>query len=168
MADDTGTTVLSCDDVEALLPLVAEGAIEPEDDAELFAHLAECPDCQADLALHDLTTLALSHGRPQSPAAGEAASEVVRLPWPAVAGGLALAAGVILAVWLGRSAGDEAVSATEPPRTQVVEVRRDADGNEVIVLDRDGERIEIQRIDDDDHVGGDDAVSVPVGMPQRR
>lgn len=159
---------LGCEEVEALLPLVAEGAITPEDDAELFAHLAECPDCQADLALHDLTTLALSHGREPQPVAGDEAAEVIRLPWTAVAGGLLVAAGLVVAAWLGLSGAEPIAPVAEPPRTTVVDVRIDEDGNEVFVVEQDGELIEVRNFDrGDERAGGAGSVSTPVGMPRR-
>ena len=40
-ADDSRE--LTCEDAEAMLPLVADGVLLEEDDPQLFAHLAECP-----------------------------------------------------------------------------------------------------------------------------
>ena len=51
---------MRCEDAEALLPLVADGIIDPDDDAALFAHLAACPDCQRSLSRHDLLSVALA------------------------------------------------------------------------------------------------------------
>jgi hypothetical protein len=166
------TTGLTCDEVEALLPLVADGAIGAEDDPDLFTHLAACPDCQADLALHDLTTLALGHGRsPVAIAADDEAVQVIHLRWPTVAGSVALAAGLAVAVWFGLRAESTIPSSlpdVQPPTTQVVEVTLDDEGNEVIVLMKDGERVEIRRIDQsDERAGGPDSGSTPVSLPHR-
>jgi len=51
---------LACADAEALLPLVADGTLDAEADAPLFAHLAGCARCQESLARHDLISLALA------------------------------------------------------------------------------------------------------------
>ncbi len=53
-------SLLSCADAEALLPLVADGTLDAEADAPLFAHLATCERCQDSLARHDLISLALA------------------------------------------------------------------------------------------------------------
>lgn len=54
---------LSCDEVEALLPLladgVADGAPDQTCDPALFAHLATCDRCQDSLAAYDLVDVAL-------------------------------------------------------------------------------------------------------------
>lgn len=49
-----------CPEVEALLPLVADGAIDADQDPELFAHLATCPSCQEALYRHDMVALTLA------------------------------------------------------------------------------------------------------------
>ncbi len=54
------TDHLACADAEALLPLVADGTLDAEADAPLFAHLAGCARCQESLARHDLISLALA------------------------------------------------------------------------------------------------------------
>ena len=51
---------MTCDEVEALLPLVADGAIDQAHDPVLFAHLATCERCQESLASHDLVGIALA------------------------------------------------------------------------------------------------------------
>ena len=57
-------TALTCDEVEGLLPLVADDAVDPDGDPALFAHLAHCTRCQDSLARHDLVSLALAR-RPE-------------------------------------------------------------------------------------------------------
>jgi hypothetical protein len=51
---------LSCEESEALLPLVADGALDCDSDPALFAHLARCLTCQESLACHDLVALSLT------------------------------------------------------------------------------------------------------------
>ena len=69
---------LTCDEAEALLPLVADAQLDPDSDPTLFEHLARCDDCQRSLARHDLVTLALSDSarpvlrRPRRPVARSA------------------------------------------------------------------------------------------------
>ena len=53
---------MSCAEVEPLLPLVADGSVDPDADPGLFAHLASCPSCQQLVAEHDLVTIALERG----------------------------------------------------------------------------------------------------------
>jgi hypothetical protein len=92
-----------CDEVQELLPLVADGAITAEDDPQLFVHLAACPDCQSELLTHDLVELALAQGR--KPAETARASVIqYQVPWPvAAAATLLLATGVGL--WIGNGQG---------------------------------------------------------------
>ncbi len=56
----TDPEILTCADVEPLLPLVADEVLDDESDPDLFAHLARCARCQDALARHDLVTLAVS------------------------------------------------------------------------------------------------------------
>lgn len=82
---------MTCAEAEPLLPLVADGAVDPDSDPVLFAHLASCADCQRAVASHDLIALAIA----RKPAPPRRAS-ILRL-WPyAAAAGLALAAGAWL------------------------------------------------------------------------
>ncbi len=74
-----------CPEVEALLPLVADGVIDADQDPELFAHLASCPSCQEALYRHDMVSLSLAAALPapvNRPAAG--------LRWRLVAAAAAL------------------------------------------------------------------------------
>jgi len=80
---------MTCAEAEPLLPLVADGAIDPDNDPALFSHLAGCPDCQRMVASHDLIALAIA--RPQATAPRRA---TVKRFWPlAAAACLVLAAG---------------------------------------------------------------------------
>lgn len=50
---------LSCDEVEELLPLVADGTLNDVSDPTLFMHLADCERCQQSLVTHDLIAVSL-------------------------------------------------------------------------------------------------------------
>ena len=50
---------LSCDEVEELLPLVADGTLDDVGDPTLFMHLADCERCQQSLVTHDLIAVSL-------------------------------------------------------------------------------------------------------------
>jgi hypothetical protein len=88
---------LGCEDVEPLLPLAADGAIDAASDPAVFAHLARCNDCQESLVRHDLITLGLECGRSQVQVI-RPASWHYRLPWPAAAA--ALVGVAVLSSWL--------------------------------------------------------------------
>jgi hypothetical protein len=80
---------IACEDAEAFLPLVADGALQPEDDPALFAHLASCACCQESLARHDLVSLALA----PATRAPRLARLQLPLPWAvATAAGIGCAA----------------------------------------------------------------------------
>ncbi len=123
----------SCDDVESLLPLVADGALDAASDPALFAHLARCCACQEALVQHDLVTIALEETRPAATVLTPARREPIRhvfLPWPAaLAASLAAAAG--LWMWLGTL--NHARVQSPAPATQVVQVMS-ADGQPVYVV----------------------------------
>lgn len=91
---------MTCAEAEPLLPLVADGALDPEGDPALFAHLSRCTQCQDALARHDLVTLALERGQPA----------VVRRPRLRLLVPVALAAAAALALaaglWWWTAAGD--------------------------------------------------------------
>lgn len=57
----------TCAEIEALLPLVADGALDAAADPLLFTHLAECTACQEALAGHDLITLAIGQSAATTP-----------------------------------------------------------------------------------------------------
>lgn len=80
---------MTCAEAEPLLPLVADGAVGPDSDPALFAHLAACPACQRAVASHDLIGLAIRRAGP-----GPRQRHPLRWWWPA---GLAAAAGLALA-----------------------------------------------------------------------
>lgn len=89
-AHDAGP--VTCEEAEALLPLVADGALDATSDPSLFAHLSRCMGCQESLARHDLVSLALDQG--VGPAAPKAWHITLPTTWAvASAAGIALAAG---------------------------------------------------------------------------
>jgi hypothetical protein len=107
---------MTCTEAEPLLPLVADGAVDPDSDPALFAHLASCSDCQRAVASHDLIALAIA----RKPAPPRRAS-ILRL-WPyAAAAGLALAAGAWLLPGRAESAPSRiaAAPAIAPPAAAV-------------------------------------------------
>lgn len=123
---------LTCEEVDALLPLVADGAIDADADPALFAHLARCCDCQDALMRHDLVTVALEATRTDVPttAARPAPIRHVFLPWPAaLAASLAAAAG--LWGWLATLQASR--TTPQAPATQVVQVLG-TDGQPVYVV----------------------------------
>lgn len=102
------STTLTCDEVEALLPLVADGALDEQADPALFAHLSDCERCQGSLAAHDLVTIALQ--QPKAPA-----PLVLRPVWRR---SLPFAAAAMLAVgvtgWVAARPAPEEIAATTP------------------------------------------------------
>lgn len=129
----------TCADVEALLPLIADGAIDAASDPAIFDHLSHCDDCQEALARHDLIGLAIGAGV----AAPDALAPIrYRLP-PAVAWASAaalLAALVGLGSWQlgrGRSAADTVA------QREVIRVTTPGDPAQApYYLIRDGERLD--------------------------
>lgn len=97
MSTPAPLTTLSCDEVEPLLPLVADGQLDETGDPALFAHLADCQHCADSLAAHDLITLTLER-RP-------AAAPSPTLRFPAWQRWLPLAAAAILVVGVGLTLG---------------------------------------------------------------
>lgn len=145
--DEVAIQLLSCEEVEALLPLVVDGAIDVAGDQPLFDHLARCERCQASLATYDLAELVLDTGvRPP------ARVVVRRMPWPvAAAAALLIAASAALAAWNFGGAievpGDQApppvaerddrvLKVIEPGPGRRAEIYIVRDGDEVRVFDR--------------------------------
>lgn len=85
---------MSCAEAEPLLPLVADGALDPDSDPSLFAHLAACPACQRVVAQHDLIGLAI---RQAGPVPERRPARIIRLLPFAAAACVAVAAGLWLA-----------------------------------------------------------------------
>ncbi|MFW5698976.1 MAG: zf-HC2 domain-containing protein [Planctomycetota bacterium] len=112
---------MACEDVEACLPLVADGSLTASDDPDLFTHLATCSRCQESLAVHDLVGLTLDTG---AAARHRARVASFRLP-----GRLAAAAAALLVLGVGiwaldaDGAQDDVASATtDQPKARVLRV----------------------------------------------
>lgn len=95
MSTYPATEETTCQESEALLPLVADGVLTPAEDPHLFAHLASCEKCQKSLAMHDAVELALR----QKPHKKARILPFLRAAWPyAAAAGLLLVAGGVSAL----------------------------------------------------------------------
>ena len=133
------TAEMTCEEVDVLLPLVAEGAIDAESDPVLFAHLALCQTCQDNLVAHDLVTVGIERSTvqpgPQVIRPAAASWHHRRLPLP-VALAASLMAAVGLWTWLDQMHGDR--QHQEPPRAQVMPVTY-ADGQTVYFVVQDGQ-----------------------------
>lgn len=125
----TACESLDCDEVAELLPLIADGALDADDDPALFDHVARCPACQAELATHDLVSLTLERQTSANGAIRSATTsrsedgKVIRFRLP-----LAAAAAWFLAIggaitggitWLGQE--DPPASSDEGPEVMVLE-----------------------------------------------
>ncbi len=99
---------LSCDEVEVLLPLVADGTLDDVGDPALFMHLADCDRCQHSLVTHDLIALSLTQ------AARVAPLRVRRPRWQYTASMAAAASLVVGAGWLILTPHEQ-VAAPAPP-----------------------------------------------------
>lgn len=82
---------MTCAEAEPLLPLVADGALDPDSDPGLFAHLATCAACQRAVAQHDIIDLVL---RQAAPVEAPRRASIIRF-WP-----YAAAASLVIAVGL--------------------------------------------------------------------
>jgi hypothetical protein len=95
----------TCADVEPLLPIIADGGLDPSTDVEIFAHLARCQDCQDALARHDLVTLAIANGAEAPPQSSRLELVHLRLPLPyAIASAAAAVFALAGAWWLTQAA----------------------------------------------------------------
>lgn len=148
---------ISCQDVEELLPLIAEGLIDPDSDAEVFEHLADCEACQEQLHQHDELTLALGQGRMFDTQTRRA--DVIHFKLPR---SLAAAAAAILLACIGLlgaySSGvlhgtehadpSESMLSLEQPETQILEVLPPQPGDDVpMIIIRHNDRTMIMRQD---------------------
>jgi hypothetical protein len=137
---------LSCEDVDPLLPLAADGAIDAASDPAVFAHLARCCDCQESLARHDLISLALESGRGQ-PRREQGRGWHYRLPWPAAAA--ALVAMAVTAGWAANRPAAPGQPVAKAPDFQVQKVLDGRQGHPVYTVWRDGKMmiIDLQAVD---------------------
>ncbi len=100
---------LTCDEVEALLPMIADGQLDEVSDPTLFTHLADCPRCAGTLATHDLISLALAPTVVGAPRRG------LRFPvWATARTWLPRAAAAVVLVALGASFSSLRPSAASP------------------------------------------------------
>lgn len=130
--------VLTCDDVEALLPLIADDQLDPDSDPTLFEHLARCDDCQRSLARHDLVTLALTDSTRPAPRLA-LRSITWRLPWPAAVAASLVAA---LGLWLALDAFAVRRDAVRPAQAQVIRIDQPGQAKPVyVVIDANGTAI---------------------------
>lgn len=98
---------LSCDEVEVLLPLVADGTLDDVRDPALFMHLADCDRCQHSLVTHDLIALSLTQ-------AARVAPLRLRRPWWQRAAPAAAAAAILVGLgWL--VVAPHEATAVQPP-----------------------------------------------------
>lgn len=107
---------MSCAEAEPLLPLVADGALDPDSDPSLFAHLASCAACQRVVAQHDLIGLAI---RQAGPVPVRRPSRIIRLLPFAAAACVAVAAGLWLASGRTPTAATPGPVAVQQPATPV-------------------------------------------------
>ena len=135
------SVVLACDDVEALLPLVADGVIDDASDPALFAHLARCVDCQEALTAHDLIHVAIEQTSTPIQATGNRRKSwsfqqghYRRIPWP-VAMAASLAAAIGLWTWLQNM--QTARARDNQVHTQVLPVVTDEGHSVYVVIDGD-------------------------------
>jgi hypothetical protein len=146
----------SCDEAEALLPLVADGTLDAASDPALFAHLADCERCQTSLARHDLVQLALSAAPPRP------RRQVLRLalPWAiASAACLVAAVGISIAAW---------PRPAPPPATQIVRLDSE-DGRVRYLIIRDGVSEILDPASLDGPVGSlPEGGSLPAGFHKKR
>jgi hypothetical protein len=130
---------LSCEDVEPLLPLAADGAIDATSDPAVFVHLARCSDCQESLARHDLVTLGLECGRSQV-CTIRSTGWHYRLPWPAAVA--ALVALAVLSGWLSQPSAPAAQDVVQvfrvPGSTPHSSYYKVVQGDRVSVIDPQG------------------------------
>ncbi len=150
------SAAMTCAEAEPLLPLVADGVLDPDGDPALFAHLARCQSCQESLARHDLVTLALERAPRPAP-------RTIRIPWP-----VALAAAASLVLGVGAWLWPGAAAATAQPAGPVVHRLPGADGETPLYLiegEQGGVVVDPTAIDGGSEAGA--AGAVPVNLRRR-
>ena len=157
---------IACEDVEPLLPLIADGALDQAAEPAAFAHLADCEHCQAQLALHDLVGIALAGTAATTPARPRPRTLRLPLPW-ALAAAASIAA-VLAAAWAvhaDRRAGaaDQALARAgerTPSDTEVLAIPGPQPGSVVYVIRR-GDQVVVV---DPRQETARDGTEVPVGL----
>lgn len=113
------STRISCTDVEALLPALADDQVRLDDAPDIYDHLAGCPACQESLALHDLCSLALAGDKVPA----HSPPRIVHYHLPR---GLAIAATLLIALLLGlvawRHSGATTAEQTRLAEAQTIEI----------------------------------------------
>jgi len=152
---------MTCEDCEALLPLVADGVLDAEGEPVLFTHLADCPRCQESLAAHDLVSLALGEA-PPVPRRDAIAFPLARL-WMGLAAAL-LVAVALAAVWSGSQSGAQPTLAQQ----ELIEVIDPGTGaTRQVLLIRQGDRSTVIDGDALDRIQGDQPVREADARPVR-
>lgn len=156
---------LACEDVEPLLPLIADGALDQAAEPAAFTHLADCEHCQEQLALHDLVGIALT-GATAAPARPRPRTLRLPLPWAlATAASIAAVLAAVWAVHADRRAGaaDQALahaSERAPSDTEVLTVPGPQPGSVLYVIRR-GDQVVVV---DPHQEQARDGTEVPVGL----
>lgn len=127
-----GPSPVGCDEVEPLLPLIADQSVDAEGEPAAFAHLAGCRRCQEALLRHDLVSLALVGT--VIPATSVPQTWRISLPWALAAASLLVALGVLAYAW------QQALLRPPGPDTEIVAVKA-PDGRTVWVLRRNGQTV---------------------------
>jgi hypothetical protein len=147
--DTAAAREMDCVEAEALLPLVADGALDADSDPALFAHLGRCAACQESLARHDLVELALARD-----GVGASAPRALRyrlpLPW-AIASAACLVLAVTLAWGYEREASHAvdyaariaAITPLPQPETEVISLGDDPQHPAYVIL-QDGQAVVVQ------------------------
>jgi hypothetical protein len=161
--DHEATCGLTCEEVDALLPLVADGVLDVESDPTLFAHLAACSDCQTALVQHDLITLAL--GTVPTPSAPAVNVVHMRLPlrWVGAAAAV-LAIAAFAAMWAGAPAPTDAPQVASQ---EIIRVRDSQGGEHPVLLIRQGNQSTLVDPNDLDRLRGDEPAADPRATPVR-
>lgn len=160
--DHRDTEAMSCEDCEALLPLVADGALDAEGEPALFAHLADCPRCQESLAAHDLVALALGEA-PPAPRRDAIAFPLARM-WMGMAAAL-LVAVALAAVWGGSQRGGASPALAQQELIEVIDPGTGA--TRQVLLIRQGDRSTVIDGDALDRIQGDQPVREADARPVR-
>lgn len=158
---------ISCADVEALLPAIADDQLDADQAPDVFAHVAGCGACQESLALYDLCSLTISRGR--QPARDPAPVIHYHMPrW--VSGVAAVAASLLAAVLLLEFGANPETSDSQHTQladgapVEILQVIPDESGRGQLFLIRNGEQtllVDPEQLDES--VTGPDGR--PVQMP---
>jgi hypothetical protein len=96
---------ISCADVEPLLPLIADGSLQPNEEVAVFEHLYSCDCCQDALARHDAVSFALGGSAEQASTSLRIVHRQLSVPW--MIASAAAAAAVVAIVLSGRPMAEQ-------------------------------------------------------------